>query len=29
MAVERTLSIIKPEAVASNLIGKIYDRFEN
>lgn len=29
MAVERTLSIIKPEAVASNLIGKIYDRLEN
>ncbi len=29
MAVERTLSIIKPEAVAGNLIGKIYDRFES
>ena len=28
MAVERTLSIIKPDAVAKNLIGKIYDRFE-
>ena len=29
MAVERTLSIIKPEAVAGDLIGKIYDRFES
>ncbi len=29
MAVERTLSIIKPEAVAANLIGKIYDRIES
>ena len=28
MAVERTLSIIKPDAVASNVIGKIYTRFE-
>jgi nucleoside-diphosphate kinase len=28
MAVERTLSIIKPDAVASNLIGEIYSRFE-
>lgn len=28
MSVERTLSIIKPDAVAKNLIGKIYDRFE-
>ncbi|MES2771674.1 MAG: nucleoside-diphosphate kinase [Pseudomonadota bacterium] len=28
MATERTLSIIKPDAVAKNLIGKIYDRFE-
>ncbi|MGA8260216.1 MAG: nucleoside-diphosphate kinase [Arenicellales bacterium] len=28
MAVERTLSIIKPEAVARNIIGKIYERFE-
>lgn len=28
MAVERTLSIIKPEAVARNLIGEIYRRFE-
>lgn len=29
MAVERTLSIIKPDAVARNLIGVIYSRFEN
>lgn len=29
MAVERTLSIIKPDAVAKNVIGKIYDRFES
>ncbi|HVG05013.1 MAG TPA: nucleoside-diphosphate kinase [Burkholderiaceae bacterium] len=28
MAVERTLSIIKPDAVAKNVIGKIYTRFE-
>ena len=28
MAVERTLSIIKPDAVARNIIGKIYSRFE-
>ncbi|MCB5195912.1 nucleoside-diphosphate kinase [Deefgea salmonis] len=28
MAVERTLSMIKPDAVAKNVIGKIYDRFE-
>ena len=28
MAVERTLSIIKPDAVAKNVIGEIYDRFE-
>jgi nucleoside-diphosphate kinase len=28
MAVERTLSIIKPDAVASNVIGEIYSRFE-
>ena len=28
MAVERTLSIIKPDAVAANLIGKIYSRLE-
>jgi nucleoside-diphosphate kinase len=26
--VERTLSIIKPDAVAKNIIGKIYSRFE-
>lgn len=29
MALERTISIIKPDAVAKNLIGKIYDRFED
>jgi len=29
MAVERTLSIVKPDAVAKNVIGKIYDRFES
>jgi nucleoside-diphosphate kinase len=28
MAIEHTLSIIKPDAVAKNVIGKIYDRFE-
>ncbi len=28
MTVERTLSIVKPDAVAKNLIGKIYSRFE-
>lgn len=28
MAIERTLSIIKPDAVAKNVIGEIYDRFE-
>jgi nucleoside-diphosphate kinase len=28
MAVERTLSIIKPDAVANNVIGQIYTRFE-
>lgn len=28
MAIQRTLSIIKPDAVAKNVIGKIYDRFE-
>lgn len=28
MAVERTLSIIKPDAVAKNAIGQIYARFE-
>ena len=26
---ERTLSIIKPDAVAKNVIGQIYSRFEN
>lgn len=29
MATERTLSIIKPDAVAKNVIGQIYSRFEN
>ena len=29
MAIERTLSIIKPDAVAKNVIGKILDRFES
>ncbi len=29
MTQERTLSIIKPDAVAKNVIGKIYDRFES
>lgn len=29
MAAERTLSIIKPDAVAKNVIGQIYSRFEN
>lgn len=29
MAVERTLSIIKPDAVAKNVIGKIVSRFED
>ena len=28
MAIERTISIIKPDAVAKNVIGEIYDRFE-
>ncbi|MBL8299196.1 MAG: nucleoside-diphosphate kinase [Rhodanobacteraceae bacterium] len=28
MALERTLSIIKPDAVAKNVIGEIYTRFE-
>jgi nucleoside-diphosphate kinase len=28
MAIQRTLSIIKPDAVAKNVIGKIYTRFE-
>ena len=29
MAVERTVSIIKPEAVGKNIVGKIYSRFES
>lgn len=29
MAIERTLSIIKPDAVAKNAIGQIYSRFES
>mgnify|MGYP006295204803 CR=1 FL=1 len=29
MAVERTLSIVKPDAVSKNLIGEIYKRFED
>src|SRR6201991_4306291 len=29
MAIERTLSIIRPDAVAKNVIGQIYSRFEN
>ncbi len=29
MAIERTLSIVKPDAVAKNVIGKIYTRFED
>ena len=28
MAVERTLSIVKPDAVSKNVIGRIYTRFE-
>jgi nucleoside-diphosphate kinase len=28
MAIERTFSIIKPDAVAKNVIGQIYSRFE-
>jgi len=28
MAVERTLSIIKPDAVGKNIVGRIYSRFE-
>jgi nucleoside-diphosphate kinase len=28
MAIERTLSIVKPDAVAKNVIGQIYSRFE-
>ena len=29
MTIERTLSIIKPDAVEKNVIGQIYSRFEN
>jgi nucleoside-diphosphate kinase len=29
MAIERTLSIVKPDAVGKNIIGKIYSRFES
>ena len=29
MTIERTLSIIKPDAIEKNVIGKIYDRFED
>lgn len=29
MSLERTLSIIKPDAVEKNIVGKIYDRFES
>ncbi len=29
MSVQRTLSIVKPDAVGKNLIGKIYSRFED
>ncbi len=29
MAIERTFSIVKPDAVGKNLIGKIYQRFED
>jgi nucleoside-diphosphate kinase len=29
MAIERTFSIVKPDAVAKNLIGEIYRRFES
>lgn len=29
MAIEQTISIIKPDAVAKNVIGQIYTRFEN
>ena len=28
MALERTLSIVKPDGVARNLIGEVYRRFE-
>jgi nucleoside-diphosphate kinase len=29
MALERTLSIVKPDGVSANLIGEVYRRFEN
>ena len=29
MSIERTLSIVKPDAVAKNVIGKIYTVFES
>ncbi len=29
MAMERTISIVKPDAVGKNVIGKIYSRFED
>ena len=29
MAIERTISIVKPDAVGKNVIGKIYSRFED
>ena len=29
MSIEKTLSIIKPDAVKKNVIGEIYTRFEN
>ncbi len=29
MAIERTFSMVKPDAVGKNLIGKIYQRFED
>ena len=29
MAIERTISIIKPDAVAKDVVGQIYSRFEN
>ena len=28
MSIQRTLSIVKPDAVAKNVIGEIYSRFE-
>ena len=29
MSIERTFSIVKPDAVANNVIGQIYARFES